>query len=129
VVWKCDQMSKLKSQKNTYGWARAEVLGALVNSVFLIALCFTIFVEAIQRLTHSDKIEHVDSLLYVGIAGFAVNVIGLLLFHNHGHSHGGHGHQQEDRSTEERQSEGKSHEAFKSDCLLHKQAALTRMLQ
>ena len=96
-------MSKLKSQKNTYGWARAEVLGALVNSVFLIALCFTIFIEAIQRLTYSHTIEHVDTLLYVGIAGLVINALGLFLFHDHGHAHG-HGHDKED--TTEKQSPG-----------------------
>jgi zinc transporter 1 len=87
------RISKLHSQKNTYGWARAEVLGALVNSVFLIALCFTIFVEAIQRLTHTDEILHSDWMLYVGIAGLVINLLGLLLFHQHahGHSHGGGG--------------------------------------
>jgi len=83
----------MDSHKNTYGWARAEVLGALVNSVFLIALCFTIFVEAIQRLTHMHEIEHTDWMLYVGITGFVINVVGLVLFHRHSHglSHG-HGH-------------------------------------
>lgn len=87
------RISKLNSRKNTYGWARAEVLGALVNAVFLIALCFTIFVEAIQRLTTDDKIEHVEWLLYVGIAGLVINLIGLVLFQGtHGHTHGGHGH-------------------------------------
>ena len=78
------QMSKKSSRKNTYGWARAEVLGALVNSVFLVALCFTIFVEAIQRLTHTHHIEHVDSMIYVGIAGLVINVIGLVLFWEQG---------------------------------------------
>lgn len=87
------RISRLRSQKNTYGWARAEVLGALVNSVFLIALCFTIFVEAIQRLTATNEITHEDWMLYVGIAGLVVNIIGLILFHrhSHGHSHGGGG--------------------------------------
>ena len=80
----CGQMSKKTSLSNTYGWARAEVLGALVNSVFLIALCFTILVEAIQRLTHSHPIEHVDSMIYVGVAGFIVNVLGLILFYSYG---------------------------------------------
>jgi len=98
----CCQISKLKSQKNTYGWARAEVLGALVNSVFLVALCFTIFVEAIQRLTHSNIIEQVDILLYVGVAGLVINVMGLFLFHGHGHSHGGHEHQLADVELEAR---------------------------
>jgi zinc transporter 1 len=43
------QMSPKKWSKNTFGWARAEVLGALVNSVFLIALCFSILVESLKR--------------------------------------------------------------------------------
>jgi len=77
-------MSKKTSQQNTFGWARAEVLGALVNSVFLVALCFTILVEAIQRLTHGHEIDHIDSMIYVGIAGLVINVIGLLLFYQQG---------------------------------------------
>lgn len=89
------RISKWSSDKNTYGWARAEVLGALTNSVFLIALCFTILIEAIQRLAGDEEIENPDWLLYVGIAGLVVNLIGLALFHNvshgHGHSHGGGG--------------------------------------
>jgi len=87
------RISKWSSDKNTYGWARAEVLGALVNAVFLMALCFTILIEAIQRLVGESHIENPDWLLYVGIAGLVVNIIGLALFHNvshgHGHSHGG----------------------------------------
>jgi len=77
-------MSKKTSPKNTFGWARAEVLGALINSVFLVALCFTIFVEAIQRLTNVHEIEHIDSMIYVGVAGLVINVIGLLLFYEQG---------------------------------------------
>lgn len=38
-----------KSDRNTYDWARAEVLGAMANAVFLLALVFTIIVSAIQR--------------------------------------------------------------------------------
>lgn len=43
------RMSPKEWSKNTYGWARAEVVGALINSVFLCALCFSITVEAAQR--------------------------------------------------------------------------------
>lgn len=83
------QISKWDSAKNTYGWARAEVLGATINSVFLIALCFTIFVEAIQRMIHDDHIHNPDWMLWVGVAGLAVNLVGLLLFSHHSHGHGG----------------------------------------
>lgn len=89
------RISKWRSQKNTFGWARAEVLGALVNSVFLIALCFSILVEALKRLVEVEKIENPKLLLIVGGVGLLINILGLALFHNHGHSHGGgggHGH-------------------------------------
>lgn len=34
---------------NSYGWQRAEILGALINGVFLVALCVSIMLEAIKR--------------------------------------------------------------------------------
>ncbi len=63
-------------QRNTFGWARAEVLGALVNSVFLLALCFTIFVEALQRMAKDEHIHDPDLMLIVGgIGGLPLNCI------------------------------------------------------
>ncbi|QLL34734.1 hypothetical protein HG536_0H01090 [Torulaspora globosa] len=75
----------------TYGWKRAEILGALVNAVFLVALCFTILIEAFQRLISPPEIENPKLVMYVGIAGLLSNFVGLVLFHDHGHSHG-HSH-------------------------------------
>lgn len=69
---------------NTFGWARAEVVGALINAVFLVALCFTIFVEAVERLVTRESITDAKNLLYVGGVGLAINLLGLLLFHDHG---------------------------------------------
>ncbi|XP_062612688.1 proton-coupled zinc antiporter SLC30A1-like isoform X2 [Saccostrea cucullata] len=90
------RISKWQTEKNTFGWIRAEVLGALVNAVFLVALCFSILVEALKRLVEFEEVNNPKLLLIVGGAGLAVNIIGLCLFHDHGHSHGGggggHGH-------------------------------------
>ena len=80
------QASKWTSSRNTYGWARAEVLGALINSVFLMALCLTIFEEAIARLVNTEVITNPRSVLYVGVFGLGVNIIGLFLFGTHSHS-------------------------------------------
>lgn len=73
------------------GWQRAEILGALVNGVFLIALCVSIFLEAIQRFVEPQNISNPLLIVIVGSAGLASNIIGLFLFHDHGHGHG-HGH-------------------------------------
>lgn len=85
------------TNKNTFGWIRAEVMGALVNAVFLTALCFTIVLEAVERFTEPHEIEFPVVVAGVGAAGLLVNLLGLCLFHGHaggghGHSHGGHSH-------------------------------------
>ena len=83
-----------RTERNTFGWQRAEVLGALVNAVFLIALCFSILVESLKRLVETEPIHNPVLVLIVGSLGLLINVVGLVLFHQHGHghSHGGHGH-------------------------------------
>lgn len=83
------RVKKLKPAdgKYTYGWQRAEILGALINAVFLIALCFTIIMDAIQRFFKPTEISNPQLILVVGVAGLLSNGIGLVLFHEHGHSH------------------------------------------
>ncbi|CAG4951408.1 unnamed protein product [Parnassius apollo] len=82
------KMSPKKWSKNTFGWARAEVLGALVNAVFLVALCFSITVEAMQRFIKIEIIHNAKLLVAVGTLGLILNIVGLFLFHEHGSSHG-----------------------------------------
>ncbi|MCJ1478918.1 hypothetical protein MMC13_007602 [Lambiella insularis] len=102
---------KTSSKMYTYGWQRAETLGALVNGVFLVALCLSIFLEAIQRFVEPQTVTNPRLVLIVGCFGLLSNILGLFLFHEHGHSHGGaeHGHahgQKEDVLAAE---EGHSH--------------------
>lgn len=84
------KMSPKKWSKNTFGWARAEVLGALVNAVFLVALCFSITIEACKRFIEEEPIHEPKLVVVVGVIGLLVNVVGLLLLYEHGgsHSHG-----------------------------------------
>jgi solute carrier family 30 (zinc transporter), member 1 len=87
------RFSKRRSAVNTYGWVRAEVVGANVNTVFLLALCLTIVFDAIRRFLDPEPIENVNLLLIVGSIGLGINIIGLFLFQGfHGHSHGSHSH-------------------------------------
>jgi zinc transporter 1 len=87
---------KSATKQNTFGYARSEVLGALANSVFLLALCFSIFIDAINRYVKPEPLENVDLMLIVGGVGLFINLLGLVIFGilGHGHSHGGgsHGH-------------------------------------
>ncbi|KAK0478419.1 cation efflux protein [Armillaria novae-zelandiae] len=83
---------KLTAQTDTdsrysYGWHRAEILAALVNGVFLLALCFSISLEAFERFFSTPEISNPRLVVIVGSLGLASNVLGLFLFHEHGHSH------------------------------------------
>ncbi|KAJ6519166.1 cation efflux protein [Mycena sanguinolenta] len=87
---------KLTSQSATdsrysYGWHRAEILAALVNGVFLVALCFSIALEAMERFFSTPEISNPKLVIIVGGFGLASNLVGLFLFHEHSHSHG-HSH-------------------------------------
>lgn len=86
------RMSPKKWSKNTFGWARAEILGALVNAVFLCALCFSILIESIKRFMKSDELHDPHLLLIVGSLGLFINLIGLVLFRDSGHLHHHHHH-------------------------------------
>ncbi|KAF9822046.1 hypothetical protein IEO21_00040 [Rhodonia placenta] len=94
---------KLTSQTTTdarysYGWHRAEILAALVNGVFLLALCFSISLEAIERFFSTPEISNPRLVVIVGSLGLASNIVGLFLFHEHGHDHG-HSHGKESASS------------------------------
>ncbi|KAL8655889.1 MAG: hypothetical protein Q9226_002863 [Calogaya cf. arnoldii] len=99
---------KSSSKVYTYGWQRAETLGALVNGVFLVALCLSIFLDAIQRFVEPQTVSNPRLVLIVGCLGLASNIMGLFLFHEHGHSHGGHEHGHEDSNKLAAAEEGQS---------------------
>lgn len=107
--------------KYTYGWQRAEILGALINAVFLLALCFTIVLEAIQRFFEPQEITQPKLILIVGICGLLSNGAGLVLFHEHGHSHshggseGNHGHSHGDIEAGESDVANESHDHSESN--------------
>ncbi|KAJ7024601.1 cation efflux protein, partial [Mycena alexandri] len=75
----------------SYGWHRAEILAALINGVFLVALCFSIGLEALERFFAAPEITNPRLVIIVGSLGLASNLVGLFLFHEHGQSHG-HSH-------------------------------------
>ena len=103
-LWAVRVANTGSSKQYTYGWQRAETLGALVNGVFLVALCLSIFLEAIQRFVEVQIVTNPKLVLIVGCFGLASNILGLFLFHDHSHGHGGG-----DEESAEHAGEGHSH--------------------
>lgn len=71
-----------KTLKNTFGWARIDVLSMLFCCVFLASLCFSVLMEAFQTLIHIDHLDemhHPIPVLCVGAAGILLNGFCFLL--------------------------------------------------
>ena len=74
------RLKRLDMDKFTFGWVRAEVLGGLINTVFLLALCFAVLVSALKRFVQPEEITKPVPVLIVGSVSLLVNFIGLLMF-------------------------------------------------
>lgn len=65
-----------RRMKNTFGWARIDVLTMLVCCVFLTSLCFSLLVEALQTLIHIDHLDemhHPLPVMSIGASGLLLN--------------------------------------------------------
>jgi cobalt-zinc-cadmium efflux system protein len=66
------------NDRKTYGYYRAEILGALANALLLFAVCGYIFYEASRRLTGPPEVSGLPLLLVASI-GLGVNAFGAWL--------------------------------------------------
>src|ERR1700722_5784394 len=64
--------------KRTFGYARAEILAAMANSLLLLGMAALIFTEAIQRLSSPPGISS-GLLIAFGAGALVANTISLLL--------------------------------------------------
>jgi cobalt-zinc-cadmium efflux system protein len=74
-----------RSASMTYGYRRAEVIGALANAASMLAISVFILVEAIRRLGAAPEVRG-EGLLYTAIGGLALN-IAAAVFLSSGHTH------------------------------------------
>ncbi|CBI34617.3 unnamed protein product, partial [Vitis vinifera] len=79
--------------RQSYGFFRIEILGALVSIQMIWLLAGILVYEAVARIIH-DTGEVQGFLMFIVAAfGLVVNVVmALLLGHDHAHGHGGHDH-------------------------------------
>ena len=59
----------------------------VVLCILKLSICFC-------RLVDIETIENPLLVLYVGVGGLVINILGLVLFHGHTHGHN-HGHDEE----------------------------------
>lgn len=80
--------------RQSYGFFRIEILGALVSIQMIWLLAGILVYEAIARMIHNTGEVQGSLMFAVSAFGLVVNIImAVLLGHDHGHGHGhGHGH-------------------------------------
>lgn len=76
-----NRLAKRKStEKQTYGYKRAEILSAFINSVTLIAIAIYLIVEAIERFSNPQSVLS-DLVIYFALGSIIINFISVLLLH------------------------------------------------
>ena len=63
---------------HSYGWQRAEVIGALLNSVLMLAIVVMLVVEAVTRLLSPREVA-AATVIAIALIGLAVNGICIIL--------------------------------------------------
>lgn len=72
---------KKASDIATYGWIRAEIIGGLINGIFLISSSIFILSEVIGRFIEWEKVdENRNLLIIIGAVGCLINIIGVCVF-------------------------------------------------
>ncbi len=71
---------KSPSKKLSYGYGRAEIIGASISSLMLIITVIFIIIEAIERLYVPEDI-HVNSLLIISTIGLISNILVIKILH------------------------------------------------
>lgn len=108
-LWASKKARSSKSAEFSYGFARTELLGALVNGCFLLSLAFYVFLEAIPRFLPIELLYPgggercvTDApqpwFIIGGATGLGINILGAIVFFvtGKGHSHAGHSHGHDD---------------------------------
>lgn len=84
---------KTSPQDLSFGWARAQLLGAFFNGAFLLALGLSIALQSIERFISIEHVSNPKLVLIIGAVGLTLNIISVLFLHEHDHEHDhGHGH-------------------------------------
>ncbi|XP_077298310.1 proton-coupled zinc antiporter SLC30A2-like isoform X2 [Arctopsyche grandis] len=85
--------SRPPTRAMSFGWYRAEVIGALTSVLMIWVVTAILVYMAVERVITKNFEIDATVMLITSSIGVAVNIIMAATLHDHGHSHGhGHGH-------------------------------------
>ncbi|KAK9450658.1 cation efflux family protein [Limtongia smithiae] len=84
-------------QDLSFGWQRAQLLGAFFNGVFLLALGVSVFLQSLERFVSLQLVENPKLVMIMGCVGLTLNIISASFLHDHDHGQGhSHSHGEQD---------------------------------
>lgn len=75
----------------SFGYHRAEILGALASILLIWGLIIWLFVEAISRIINPTEIDG-TIMLITALVGLACNIVNIFTLHSCGGGHDHHDH-------------------------------------
>lgn len=69
---------KRQNERNTFGYKRAEIIAAFLNSIALCLICVFLVIEAVKRFSHPQSING-NLMLIVAIIGLIANFVSAFL--------------------------------------------------
>lgn len=79
LAWFAQVLSRKPSTlKSTFGYKRAEILAAFINSIALIAISIYLIIEAVDRLLHPEPVDP-KWMFWLGLLGLVANGISVLI--------------------------------------------------
>lgn len=75
-------LTRTPQGRQTFGYHRVEVLGALVNGLLLVGISAYIVVRAYKRFLHPEPVQG-PLMLVIAVLGLAVNLAALAMLHRH----------------------------------------------
>jgi len=90
---------KAANNRQTYGWHRAEVLGAVASVIIIWIMVVWLVIEATDRIVHPDYEIKADIMMITAFISLACNIFNLIILDHFplpckkkkaggGHSHG-----------------------------------------
>jgi len=82
TLWTMNLSKKESNNKFTFGYKRAEIISAFINSSILAGLALILIKEAITKFANPIEIKTV-TMFIVALIGLISNIVGALLLHKH----------------------------------------------
>lgn len=87
IILRNSKRARKLNKTNTFGYERSELLFGLIQEVFLLSVSLGIIVDAVNHIVNPLHVHYPELMIYLGVAGIFVGVLGIAMFWGYHHDH------------------------------------------